>query len=112
MEESSLRWVLLVIGIVILAAIYLFDVLQKRSRRDEVDSDRVLTEQKIEPSLIQDSADTAFEETSVEEISTEVVDDDDMEGVESDIDKVPLDSQSEDLSVPVAEPFPLFTYYA
>lgn len=107
MEESSLRWILLVVGIVILAAIYLFDVLQKRSRRDEEDFDQVVTEEKIEPSLIEDIDHATTEETFVEEISAEELNDDDMEGVESnidiDIDKAPVDSQSQDSTVPVAE---------
>lgn len=102
MEESSLRWVLLVVGIVILAAIYLFDVLQKRSRRDEADSDRFFTEEKIEPSLIQTIDDTATEEALAEEIPAGVFDDD-GEGMESVTAKASLDSQAEDLAVPVAE---------
>lgn len=102
MEESSLRWVLLVVGIVILAAIYLFDVLQKRSRRDEADSDRFFTEEKIEPSLIQTIDDTATEEALAEEIPAGVFDND-REGMESVTVKASLDSQAEDLAVPVAE---------
>jgi cell division protein ZipA len=102
MEESSLRWVLLVVGIVILAAIYLFDVLQKRSRRDEADSDRFFTEEKIEPSLIQTIDDTATEEALAEEIPAGVFDND-REGMESVTAKASLDSQAEDLAVPVAE---------
>ena len=102
MEESSLRWVLLVVGIVILAAIYLFDVLQKRSRRDEADSDRFFTEEKIEPSLIQTIDDTATEEALAKEIPAGVFDND-REGMESVTAKASLDSQAEDLAVPVAE---------
>tara|TARA_R110002096_G_scaffold152824_3_gene316048 strand:- start:10195 stop:10902 length:708 start_codon:yes stop_codon:yes gene_type:complete len=102
MEESSLRWVLLVVGIVILAAIYLFDVLQKRSRRDEADSDRFFTEEKIEPSLIQTIDDTATDQALAEEIPAGVFDDD-REGMESVTAKASLDSQAEDLAVPVAE---------
>lgn len=102
MEESSLRWVLLVVGIVILAAIYLFDVLQKRSRRDEADSDRFFTEEKIEPSLIQTIDDTATDQALAEEIPAGVFDDD-REGMESATAKASLDSQAEDLAVPVAE---------
>jgi cell division protein ZipA len=102
MEESSLRWVLLVVGIVILAAIYLFDVLQKRSRRDEADSDRFFTEEKIEPSLIQTIDDTATDQALAEEIPAGVFDND-REGMESITAKASLDSQAEDLAVPVAE---------
>tara|TARA_R110002111_G_scaffold77334_3_gene122854 strand:- start:62354 stop:63061 length:708 start_codon:yes stop_codon:yes gene_type:complete len=102
MEESSLRWVLLVVGIVILAAIYLFDVLQKRSRRDEADSDRFFTEEKIEPSLIQTIDDTATDQALAEEIPAGVFDND-REGMESVTAKASLDSQAEDLAVPVAE---------